>query len=156
MRIDRGELLSKCASLILDGGLLIAVGDNASGRNEAARLAASFFEESGLNTRHVLDAGTRPNSLRYILENIASWATSELGVAGPGLSIAASNASVSLETMSGYCIQALQRLRRESRSDLAFIISALGQTSPVDRHEVELLGQTDRKRRRMLGCSYTG
>lgn len=142
MQIDRDELRSECARLVPRGGLLVIVGDNLSGRTEAASIAASFFEDSGLSTHHVLDAGDRPSSIRYILENIAEWAVGEIGATGQGLSIAASNASISLERMSSYCAQVLEILRSQSSpSSLAFVISAIGQSSPADRHEVELLGR---------------
>lgn len=142
MLIDREELQSECRRLIRGGGgLLVAVGDNSSGRNEAARIAASLFENSGLNTHHVLDAGNRPSSFRYILENIGGWAVDKIGTTGSSLSLEASNASVSLERMSSYCVQVLASIRSQSTSNLAFVISALGQNGPVDRRDVELMGR---------------
>jgi hypothetical protein len=126
MQIDREGLLAECASMSSgDGGLLVAVGDDSSGRNEAARIAASFFVKAGLQAHHVLDAGDRPSSFRYVLENIADWALAKLGHPGPALSMRASNVSISVEMMFDYCVRTLQKLQESNSSPpLAFIISA--------------------------------
>jgi hypothetical protein len=144
MRIDREELIAACEGMIsAGGGLLIVVGDDSSGRSEAARIVASSFADAGLQTHRVLDAGDRPSSFRYLLEDIAGWALVKLEQTGPGLSMSASNASVSIERMSGYCIQTLQTLKNSASALLAFIVSAFEQDTsfgPADvRHMVRLV-----------------
>jgi len=40
-----------------------------------------------------------------------------------------------------YCVQVLESIRSQSTSDLAFVISALGQNGPVDHRDVVLMGR---------------
>jgi len=136
INIDRGELRDECSILASEGGLLVAVGDSLSGRNEAARIVTLFFQAAGLRTHRVLDAGDQPSTLRYLLNDIVRWARIEAGGEDAGLSLAASNASISDHKLFTYCVDALRPLMGMRPPKFAIIVTSIGQNSPPNSSDL--------------------
>ncbi|MGP3922359.1 hypothetical protein [Streptomyces sp. 8N616] len=138
--IDREELRSECAAMASQGGLLAVLGDNSKGPTHAAHIAKSVFENAGLRTRHVRDAGySRLNTVRYVLEDLARWTIEQSGLQYSGLSLQASNANTSFESFFDRVTKALRPIAESP--GLAVIVTALGQDAAPDTQDLSYLAR---------------